>query len=202
MRSILVLAPVLVLLLACESGAPPDQVASTDAGMTHVVDSIIPMGEALARFRQGLEEPTGLGGGADTRDELVSKIVRALEARDTMAFEDLSVSRAEWAWLYFPTNVLSKPPYELPPALAWFQLQEANRKGVLRALRELGGRDLHYRGYRCSPEPAVEGDNRIWTGCVVTLRGNDDGDAVAMKLFSAILERDGRFAVLSYDNDF
>ena len=98
-------------------------------------------------------------------------------------------------------NVLAKPPYELPPALAWFQLQETNRKGALRALRELGGHELDYRGYTCGPEPSVEADNRVWTGCLVTV--GRDGDApIPLKLFGAILERDGRFAVLSYDNDF
>lgn len=202
MKSILRLAPLIVLLAACDRGAPPSQVAAAEGEVRHVVDSIIPMDEALTRFRVGLTEPTGLAGGADSRDELVSSVIHALEAQDTLAFEELAVSRAEWAWLYFPTNVLSKPPYELPPALAWFQLQETNRKGVLRALRELGGHELDYRGYSCSPEPTIEGDNRTWTGCVVTLRRDDDTDRVTMKLFGAIVERDGRFAVLSYDNDF
>lgn len=201
MRSIFGPAPLLVLLAACGGGTPPDELASADPSVTHVVDSIIPIGEALARFREGLTEPTGLGGGADTRDDLVSMVVHALEAQDTVAFERLAVDRAEWAWLYYPTNVLSKPPYELPPALAWFQLQETNRRGVLRALRELGGRQLHYEGYTCRPEPAVENDNRVWTGCRLTLR-RDGGDPVSLPLFGSILERHGRFAVLSYDNDF
>ncbi len=201
MRSILGLLPLLSLLAACERGAPPAQVASADPSTTRVVDSVIPMDEALDRFRADLTKPTGLSGGADSRDELVAKIVQALEAQDTLAFEELAVDRAEWAWLYFPTDVLSKPPYELPPSLAWFQLQETNRKGVLRALRELGGHRLAYEGYTCGEEPSPEGENRVWTACRVTLR-RDDGDPVALRLFGAILERGGRFAVLSYDNDF
>ena len=159
------------------------------------------MDVALDRFRADLEEPARLKSGADSRDGLVRGVIDALAANDTSAFETLAVDRAEWAWLYFPTNVLSKPPYELPPALAWFQLQETNRKGALRALRELGGHELDYRGYTCGPEPSVEADNRVWTGCLVTV--GRDGDApIPLKLFGAILERDGRFAVLSYDNDF
>lgn len=201
MRSILGLLPLLPLLAACGGSAPPDQLASADPAVTHVTDSVIRMDEALARFRADLTEPIALSGGADTRDELVSEIVQALQTQDTVAFEELAVNRAEWAWLYFPTNVLSKPPYELPPSLAWFQLQEANRKGVLRALRELGGHELEYRGYACAPEPTVEGENRLWTDCTVTV-GRDAAAPVALKLFGAILERGGRFAVLSYDNDF
>ena len=108
---------------------------------------------------------------------------------------------AEWSWLYYPYDKLSKPPYELPPGMAWLQLQETNRKGVLRALRELGGHEIDFRGYTCDPEPEVEGDNRIWTGCRITL-ARDGTDPVTLPLFGAILERDGRFKILSYKNDF
>lgn len=195
MRSILWLAPFVVVPAACGGGS------SATEGVGQVVDSIIPMDQALDRFREGLIEPAGLAGGEGSRDDLVGKVVRAFEAQDTMAFEALAVNRAEWAFLYYPDNALSKPPYELPPALAWFQRQEASRKGVLRGLRELGGHRVTYQGHTCSPDPVLEGENRIWTGCVVTLR-RDDGDPVTIGLFAAILERDGRFAVLSYDNDF
>jgi len=202
MRSILWLAPFLVLSAACGGGPSREaQASSAPEDARQVVDSIIPMDQALDRFREGLIEPAGLSGGEGSRDALVEKVVRAFEAQDTMAFEALAVNRAEWAFLYYPDNVLSKPPYELPPGLAWFQLQEANRKGVLRGLRELGGHRVTHQGYTCGPEPVVEGENRLWTGCTVTLR-RDDGDPVTIRLFAAILERDGRFAVLSYDNDF
>jgi hypothetical protein len=201
MRSILWLAPLLMIPAACGRGSPQEEPSSAPDAAWVVVDSLIPMDQALDRFRGGLVESVGLSGGADSRDDLVEKVVRAFEAQDTMAFEALAVNRAEWAFLYYPHNVLSKPPYELPPALAWFQLQEANRKGVLRGLRELGGHRVTYQGYTCSQEPVLEGENRIWTGCTVMLR-RDDGDPVTITLFAAILERDGRFAVLSYDNDF
>lgn len=189
--------PTLALLIpltvaACDRGGPPAQ-----AG---VVDSVFPMDVALDRFRADLAEPEALTSGAATRDELVRGVVEALVVRDTAAFVPLAVSRAEWAWLYFPTSTVAKPPYELPPALAWFQLQEKNRQGVLRALRELGGHALGYREYSCDLEPTVEGSNRVWSGCVVSL--TRDGEPVTLKLFGAIVERDGRFAILSYANDF
>jgi hypothetical protein len=201
MTRVLRLAPLIIVLVACERSAPEGEVATASDEVVHVVDSVIPMDVALGRFRADLSEPSGLHSGAASRDELVSRMVQALESNDTTAFEGLAVDRAEWAWLYFPTNVLSKPPYELPPALAWFQLQEANRKGVLRALRELGGHEIDYRGYECSAEPTVEGDNRLWTGCRVTL-ARDGTEQVTLRLFGSILERDGRFAVLTFDNDF
>ncbi len=205
-----------VLLAACEAG-PEARAAETGQGTAAtaaatspasqpektagVVDSVIPIPEALARFRRDLPDPGRLVGGAGTPDALVDSVVHALQRADTAAFERLGVSRSEWAWLFYPSDVLSRPPYELPPALAWFQLQEANRTGVLRMLRELGGRLLDHRRFACDPEPRVEGANRIWIHCRVELavRGAEPHQ---IRLFSAILERDGRFAVLSYDNDF
>jgi hypothetical protein len=192
----------LAVLTACEGRtAPADSVGAADEPKTTVVDSVLPMDVALDRFRADLAEPDRLRSGADSRDALVRSVVDALAASDTAAFEALAVNRAEWAWLYFPWSAVAKPPYELPAALAWFQAQERNRRGVLRALRDLGGHALNLRGYTCDPEPAREGANRIWTGCAVTL-SRDGGDPVTLRLFGGLLERDGRFAVLSYSNDF
>lgn len=197
-----------VSFTGCGGDAPPaaDAMPATDTASTtpaqpQVVDSVLPMEVALDRFRADLEEAAALTSGAGTRDALVQDVIDALEANDTTAFEKLAVSRAEWAWLYFPTSPVAHPPYELPPGLAWLQLQEGNRKGVLRALRELGGHDVDYKGYTCDPEPKQEGDNTLWTGCRVTL-SRDHGEVVTIGLFGAILERDGRFAVLSFANDF
>ena len=195
--SVSTLIPVLLVLLACGGEAPRGDTERQPAG---VVDSVIPIPEALDRFRADLEEPTGLHG-PTSRDSLVRVMIEALRRSDTLAFERMAVNRAEWAWLYYPTTPISKPPYELPPALAWFQLQEGNRKGVLRALREFGGRTLRYDGYECPAVPTTEGENRIWTGCTVTL-GRDGEAPVTFRLFASIVERGGHFAFLSYANDF
>jgi len=136
MRPPLLLQTVACLLAAACGDGPGGGAAAADtpasAAPAGVVDSVLPMDVMLDRFRAGVAEPDGLAGGADSRDELVLQVVRALEAADTLAFERLGVSLAEWAWLYFPNSVQARPPYELPPALAWFQLQEGNRQGVLR----------------------------------------------------------------------
>jgi hypothetical protein len=198
----------IVFALACGEGeekwlAPETAArgAPSVAVQSATVDSVLPMEVMLARFREGLSEPAVLEHGAITRNALVDGIMTALQASDTAAFEALAVDRAEFAWLYFPSASIARPPYELPPGLAWFRLQEGNRKGVFRALRELEGRPLALYGHRCEPEPVVEGQNRIWVGCAVHL-ARASGQPVSLRLFESILERDGRFAVLSFANDF
>jgi hypothetical protein len=165
-----------------------------------VVDSILPIPVALARFRADIPEvPTGLRGGAESAEALVSELVRLIEADDTLGFEAIAFDRAEFAYLYYESSPLARPPYELPPALAWFQLQQGNRTSVLRLLRELGGRPLGYAGLVCDRPSLEQGENRIWSGCRVRIERGDS--AQEMRLFGALIERDGGFKVLSFTND-
>lgn len=194
-RSRNALAACSIALIAC-TGEVPEAPAHAA-----VVDSVLPMEVALERFRSGLAEPERLESGAKDMDTLVRHMVDALATSDTLAFERLAVDRAEFAWLYYPTTTVALPPYELPPALAWFQMQQRSRRGVFRALAAYGGVPLEYVGYRCDATPRVEGENRIWTDCRIELARPGEAP-VPVRIFGAVIERDGRFAVLSYDNDF
>ena len=168
---------------------------------TGVVDSLIPIPELLRRFRVGLEPaPTGLEHAAPSRDVLVRRFVRAVEAQDTAAIRDLVLSRREFAYLYYPSSPLAQRPYEEPPALLWFQLSEGSNKGIVRVLRRLGGRSLGVLSYHCEPSPTRQGDNRLWQRCAVR-RVRAPGDTVEARLFGSVVERGGRFKFVSYAND-
>ena len=174
----------------------PEAIASRDsAGMAPAI------AESLNRFREGLgAPPTGLGAGAtDSRDALVERYVRALQDADTAAFGPMMVAPAEFAWLYYPHSRYVRPPRALDADVVWLLIAENARKGMLRALREYGGRPLGYTGYRCADEPTDVGPNRLWDGCVLDVRL--DGAAVTMRFFGTILEHEGRFKFLSYAND-
>ena len=191
------------LVSACRGESPraaaaAQPTASVSAG---VIDSVVPIDVALRRFRSQVPRVDRLHSTVSGRDALVRAVVVALSRSDTTTVVRLALNLAEYAWLYYPSTKIARPPYELPPALAWFQLQERDRKGALRALRELSGHRVDFRGYRCDATPMVEGQNRIWTGCVVTI-ARDGARPVSIRLFGGIIERDGRFEVLSYENDF
>jgi hypothetical protein len=156
---------------------------------------------ALDGFRQNLgEPPTELGSGArPSRDALVEAFVRALEAADSAAFAPMMITRAEFAWLYYPFTKYVRPPYAMDPDVLWtLQVQNAE-KGISRALREYAGRALGFAGYACAAEPETAGVNRVWEDCVVHL--NLDGGKVTARLFGSILERRGRFKFMSYANN-
>ncbi len=189
------LAWVAALVAAC--GIP----AGGDTRRPVYVDSVFPIEEEIRRFRATLEEePTSLRDGAESREELVRRLVDALERTDTLALAGLVLTRAEFGVLYYPHTKYLAQPYTLSPALLWFLIQNESSRGITRALRRYGGRPLRYLGHRCDPEePEVQGPNRIWTGCVVIFTG-PDGKPVEEQLFGSILERQGRYKFISFSN--
>jgi hypothetical protein len=182
-------------LAAC--GSPDARADLPESG--RVVDSILPREEALRRFREGLAPVDSLAGGAGSRDELVAAFVRAIAAADTAAIARMAVSRAEFAYLYYPTAVEGKPPYDLEPGLMWFTLYERSNEGARDALKRYGGHPMHLLGYDCGKGEHREDRNTIYGPCAVRWR-TQAGDTVSVRLFSKILERDGRFKFLSYAN--
>ncbi|HSW28133.1 MAG TPA: hypothetical protein VLH75_01450 [Longimicrobiales bacterium] len=190
------------LLGACQpAGGPGGAAAQPDTART-IVDSILPIEEELRRFRSEVgEAPTSLAGGAPSRDALVERFVSALEAADTAAFRDMLLTRAEFAWLYYPHTRFTAPPYELAPALLWFQVENGTSRGFGRLLERMGGRPAHADGYACPSEARAEGPNRVWEDCVVHLRP-PGGEPRDVRIFGTILERGGVFKFVSYSNGF
>jgi hypothetical protein len=170
----------------------------TLAARSGYVDSAIPIEEALRRFRAQLPRPAGLKGGYPSREKLVRAFARAVETRDTAALRRMVMDRGEFAWLYYPSSPLSRPPYELSAGLMWFQMQGESERGASRLLSERAGHALGYIGHNCAP-PRVEGKNRIHSSCELR-RVTAARDTLAERLFGLILERDGRYKFVGYAN--
>jgi hypothetical protein len=181
-----------VLLLAACGGERPS------AGAPVVVDSAVPIATLLERLREGVEEPTGFTGGADSRDALVRNFVRATERGDSAAFRAMALTRAEFAWIYYPLVPESGPPYELDPQLMWFMIETRSSRGVRALLEERGGRSLGFVDYSCEGERESEGLT-IWAPCLVR-RVQASGDTVVENVFGPMVSWKGRFKFVSYAN--
>lgn len=166
-----------------------------------IIDSILPPGEALRRFQSELPAVTGLADAPRSRDKLVSEFIEALQRADTVALAKLRVSKPEYAFLYYPTSVYSRKPYELAPDIAWLLSEQNSQKGAIRLLRRLSGRDLRFDGYACGASEQ-EQQNTFWRDCQVSYLDPASSVRVGRRLFGAIMEREGRFKFLSYANDF
>ncbi len=195
-----------LVMAACagEKPAPADRntpslpVRPISTTPTHV-DSVVPRTVALERFQRESRHVTALSGGATSRDDLVHRFTRAVESRDTASLRRLVLSRAEFAFLYYPTSAQGMPPYDLSPDLMWFMLVERSNRGVAALLAERAGRPLAVTGYRCLGDSTVEGKNRLWGPCLLR-RVQAPSDTVEERLFGPILERDGRYKFVSYSN--
>ena len=176
---------------------PPDGDAAVPAG--HVVDSILPIQEHLRRFRTGAAPVDSLRHGTGSQRELLETFLAATAARDSVVLRGLLVSREEYAWLYYPAHLYSRPPYELDPGSFWTLIQGNGGKGFTRLLREYGGRRLGYVTHGCKPSDAVQAPVREWNQCDVGL--TVDGRQVVKRLFGSIAAIGGRYKFVSYAND-
>lgn len=188
----------LLVLVVLTGGCADREMRAAERETATVVDSAIPIEVALERFRHGLARPVGLTGGFKTREELVRRFVAALEASDTAALRRMVLRKDEFAWFYYPSSHLSRPPYELRPGLLWFQMQGQSEKGASLLLSDRAGAALGYVEHDCASE-RLEEENRIYGDCSLR-RVTAAGDTLAERLFGLVLERGGAFKFVSYAN--
>lgn len=170
-----------------------------EAAPAGIVDSFLPREVTLGRFQQHLPRVPSLESAYTSRDALVAAFLEALEARDTTALASLAVSRAEFAYLYYPTTPQRLPPYDLEPGLMWDLLQQRSERGIRRALTVYGGRRFKLLDHDCGPESSREGANTISGPCTVRLQ-DVQGKVMSPLLIHQIMERGGRYKILSYAN--
>jgi hypothetical protein len=168
----------------------------------YVIDSILPVEEALRRFRDGSgEPPPELGGGSADRETLARRFVTALAADDTLALSAMRLSRAEFAYLVYPESRYARAPYRSAPELMWSQIARGSDKGLVRLRRRLGGQPLRFERLDCPATPEREGENQLWAACTIRI-ADAEGASLERRLFGSMIERHGRFKFVSYANDF
>lgn len=184
-----------VAMTACGPAAAADRDPPATAGEG---GAPVPIDSALTLFRADLAPVASLRGGSTSIDSLLARLIAAVVRTDTVALRELVMSRAEFAWLYYPTSPFVRTPTKQEPALAWFLHLQASTKGATRLFNRYGGSDLALLANTCAP-PKAMGENRLWDDCtqVISVRG----DTSVIRLFGGMLERDGRYKIFSYTND-
>ncbi len=161
------------------------------------IDSIFPPEEEARRFRLEVGDSTEtLRHAAPTRDALVERFRVAVEKNDRAALGQLTMNAAEFGSLVYLSSRYGHPPYFLKPQTAWFQLSANSNHDADILLRKFGGKPMRIDRVACADTALVEGQNRLWDGCRVRLKG----DTTGLQLFGVILERDKRFKFLSLAN--
>jgi hypothetical protein len=208
----------LLLAAACAPDAPPS--ADAAAGTPATADSAaaapaiadvatpadstsrLAVAELLAAFRTGVDSVGTLADAPDDRRTLAEAYVQALATRDTTGIVRHLVSRAEYAWLFFPDSPFARPPYEAPPEIVWMMLRDASERGVQKALATYGGHPATFHALNCDPQRRyTRGRVTLWQYCRVELTGGEPATRRELELFGGILEIDGRVKFLSLGNE-
>jgi hypothetical protein len=173
------------------------------ASPAYVVDSILPVEEEIRRFRAAIggETVTGLAGSSLSRETLVGRFMKALAADDSADLRAMALNAREFADLVYPESPYTHAPYRQSPALVWNQIQNPSASGFTRLVRRLGNQPLRYVDHNCDAEPDRQGRNLIWTNCFVRLRSPNE-PATSHRLFGSIIQRNGKFKIVSYKNEF
>lgn len=200
---LLVVAAAAFGVAACDRGVSADDAdaSATAAASAGVVDSALPIDTLLHRFRATIPDtPTVLTGGESSPERLTRALLAALESHDTATVRRLVLSRAEFAWLYYPHTIFTRPPYEMGPELLWLQISANSEKGAVRLLRRYGGSPLRLDALLCPDSVQQEGPNTVTAGCRVRFSAADSA-ARDLRLFGSLLNRDGRYKFVSYANE-
>jgi len=169
----------------------------------YVVDSILPVEEAIRRFGAAIggQPVTALTGSSPSREALVRRFMNALAAGDSADLRAMAVNAREFADLIYPESPYTRPPYRQSPALVWNQIENPSASGFTRLVRRLGKQPLRYVDHNCDAKPDRQGRNLIWTNCFVRLRSPNE-PTTSHRLFGSIIQRDGKFKIVSYKNEF
>ena len=195
MRRVMVIA--LLAATATSSACSRHDASASDAA---VPDTLYTAEESLRRFRAPLTRVESLSPSFTTKEDVARAFVSAVTAQDVRGLALTLLSPAEFAWLYYPENPISQPPYELPAGIAWFELHGSSLSGARRALSAYGGRHVTFRELECPAPAVVQGANRLWNRCTVTLVFQN-GRTETARMFGSILERAGKYKLVTAAND-
>jgi hypothetical protein len=167
-----------------------------------IVDSVRSLDEDLRRFRADISRvPDRLRGGGRSREALVRRFMGALARSDTALLEEMAMTRAEFAYLTYPSSPYTRAPYRQSPEIVWLLLRAEHEKGLGRLIQRLGGQQVEYLGHECESAPLQEGENRLWRGCRVRMSVGSDAPR-ERRLFGVIVERHGEFKFVNYRTEF
>jgi hypothetical protein len=116
---------------------------------------------------------------------------------DTLAMTPLIVSRAEYAYLYFPESI--EGTSGLPPAVGWELIVRQSGRGLTRALFQAQRGPATIVRTVCADAPRRMGRNTLYGPCGVVIRRG--GVEETVWIAKSLVERDGVHKMLGLQND-
>ncbi len=141
--------------------------------------------------------------GFASQEELIRRLLDALENKDADALRRLRVTETEYREILIPGHVPpGQPPRELTKQwrdYAWANLDTASNYYLEKLIDEFGGKALAMKDVRFEEGVQQYAGYKAYKGPVVTVK-DDDGQEKALRTGS-IVEIDGKLKFVGYNHD-
>jgi hypothetical protein len=131
--------------------------------------------------------------------DLGRAVVEGLNANDPEALYRLLVSKQEYTGELWPAFPASDPKFNFTPEFAWSNLYKKCVIGIEKRTARHGGKNLSFSGIRFDRPTEAYNGFRLHRGTVLTVR-NPDGKEGELKFLGSVVEKGGRYRLLSYDD--
>ena len=142
-----------------------------------------------------------LHAGATSIDDLVMRALSAFASRDTSRLQSLLITQNEFEHIVYPELGLHYPSARdarnETRVFLWEQQHLSARKGLYKALRDVGGKRMEQLDVRFADSAKRFLTYRLHEGTEVVVR-MPDGSPATLFALGSIIERQGRFKLLSY----
>jgi hypothetical protein len=184
-------------MLGCGGGKQP---SDQDKGQTASASEKTPAGPDTAKK----PEPPAPRGSVrsekwfSTPEELAQAVLQALRDRDSKALHALRVSGKLYKEELCPAFLATKPRHSMGVDFHWQLLQVNCVRAVREIIEEYGGLDFEFLGLQ-EPEKIEDYSTfRLWRRVRVKVRIRGQEKIHAIRVFGAIVERDGLYTLLAY----
>ncbi len=167
----------------------------------YVIDSVFTPEENLRRFQATVAgaPPAAFTGGARSTDDLLRRYWALLSTGDTLAMRPLIVTRAEYAYLYFPES--GEGEAGIPPAIGWELLLAQTGRGLTRALGAAGRAPSSVVATVCSAVSQRAGRSTIYGPCGVVIVHPGSAARDTVWVVKTLIARDGVHKLMGLQNE-
>jgi hypothetical protein len=133
----------------------------------------------------------------DSAEALTQAVLSAIAANDRVRLLDLALSESEFRELVWPELPTSRPERNVPLDYAWGQLKQNSDGFLQQTLARYGGKPLRFVRLNFTGETTQYQSFRVMRDSEVVAT-DDSGRDLVLRLFGAVLVKDGRYKVFSY----
>jgi hypothetical protein len=155
---------------------------------------------ALAGAACASEARAALAGSAASPEEAARVVLDRLAARDLEGLRALAIDEHEFRRIVWPALPSSRPEANLPVEYAWASLRQTSLGALATTVSAHGGQNYQLLSVRFRGETTAYDGFTVHRDTELVVRERS-GAARTIRVFGSMIERDGRWKVISFVTD-